>query len=218
MLLLQIVAGTIMAHSYYDRTSFYGIEIDTIPALQLPARRPHPGADRLDRPVLDRRRRCFSRRRSPAGGRPGQGLLVDVLFWVTLVIVAGALIGNYLGIMGYIDEGWFWFGNQGLSYIQLGRFWQIGFFAGLVIWSVLVFRALWPTGAALWQATRQFWTGRIRLEHLIWAVHHQHRGALRLRHDPADRDREVLHDHRFLALVGGPSLGRAVVRVLRRQR
>ena len=30
--------------------------------------------------------------------------------------------------MGYIDRGWFWFGNQGLSYIQLGRFWQIGFF------------------------------------------------------------------------------------------
>ena len=41
-----------------------------------------------------------------AGGREarGQGLLVDLLFWVTLVIVAGALIGNWLGIMGYIDK------------------------------------------------------------------------------------------------------------------
>ena len=67
-----------------------------------------------------------------AGGREarGQGLLVDVLFWVTLAIAAGALIGNWLGIMGYINNGWFWFGNQGLSYIQLGRFWQIGFFLG----------------------------------------------------------------------------------------
>jgi len=81
----------------------------------------------------------------------------------------GALVGNYLGIMGYIGEGWFWFGNQGLSYIQLGRAWQIGFFAGLVIWSLLVFRALWPTRTTLFQATRQFWSGRIRLEHLIWA-------------------------------------------------
>jgi nitric oxide reductase subunit B len=71
--------------------------------------------------------------------------------------------------MGYIGEGWFWFGNQGLSYIQLGRAWQIGFFAGLAIWSILVFRALWPTRATLVQATRQFWSGRIRLEHLIWA-------------------------------------------------
>jgi nitric oxide reductase subunit B len=46
-------------------------------------------------------------------------------------VVAGGLIGDYLGIMGYIRQDWFWFGNQGLSYIQLGRFWQIGFFAGL---------------------------------------------------------------------------------------
>jgi len=33
----------------------------------------------------------------------------------------------------------------------------------------LVFRALWPTGQALRQATRQFWSGAIRLENLIWA-------------------------------------------------
>ena len=41
-----------------------------------------------------------------AGGREarGQGLLVDLLFWVTLLIVAGALIGDWLGIMGYIDR------------------------------------------------------------------------------------------------------------------
>src|ERR1700692_3137696 len=71
--------------------------------------------------------------------------------------------------MGYIGEGWFWFGNQGLSYIQLGRAWQIGFFAGLAIWSILGFRALWPTRAMLLQAPRQFSSGRIRLEPLIWA-------------------------------------------------
>jgi nitric oxide reductase subunit B len=63
--------------------------------------------------------------------------------------------------MGYIREGWFWFGNQGLSYIQLGRAWQIGFFVGLAIWSILVFRALWPIRTTLFQATREFWSGRI---------------------------------------------------------
>jgi nitric oxide reductase subunit B len=38
-------------------------------------------------------------------------------------------------------DDWFWFGNQGLSYFQLGRIWQIGFFLGL-IWSILIFHAL----------------------------------------------------------------------------
>ena len=169
VLLLQIAAGTIMAHAYYDRRSFYGIALhDILPFNFL--RDVHIqspivwigvswiGAGLFLAPAI-------------AGGREarGQGLLVDLLFWATLLIVAGALIGNWLGIMGYIDRGWFWFGNQGLSYIQLGRFWQIGFFVGLVLWSLLVFRALWPTAALLWQATRQFWSGRIRLEHLIWA-------------------------------------------------
>ena len=81
------------------------------------------------------------------------------------VILAGALIGNWLGIMGYIDNGWFWFGNQGLSYIQLGRFWQIGFFIGLVLWSVLVMRALWPSTALWRRAAGQFWTG-----HIPWSI------------------------------------------------
>ena len=84
-------------------------------------------------------------------------------------MVAAALIGNYLGIMGVIDKGWFWFGNQGLSYIQLGRFWQICFFAALAAWSILMFRALWPSREVVSSATRQFWSGNIRLEHLIWA-------------------------------------------------
>jgi len=109
----------------------------------------------------------------PLGHRsdaPRQGVLVELLFWVSLAVVVAALAGNYLGIMGVIDKGWFWFGNQGLSYIQLGRFWQICFFAALASWSILMFRALWPSRDVLAQATRQFWTGRIRLEHLIWAA------------------------------------------------
>ena len=35
---------------------------------------------------------------------------------------------------------------------------------------MLVFRGLWPTPAVMWQATRQFWSGRIRLENLLWAA------------------------------------------------
>ena len=98
-----------------------------------------------------------------------QGFLVDFLFWVTLLIVAGAMIGDYLGIMGLVNESWFWIGNQGLSYIQLGRLWQIGFCVGLFLWSFIVFRGMWPTWERLKIATAEFWTGRIRLEHLFWA-------------------------------------------------
>ena len=168
VLLLQILVGSIMAHYYTDRTSFYGIEVDRFLPFNF-LRDVH-----IQSPIvwigLSWIGAALFLAPAISGGEPkGQGFLVDVLFWVTLFIVVGALVGNYLGIMGYIRESWFWFGNQGLSYIQLGRAWQIGFLAGLAIWSILVFRALWPTRTTLFQATRQFWSGRIRLEHLIWA-------------------------------------------------
>jgi len=168
VLLLQILAGSIMAHYYSDRESFYGIEVGRFLPFNF-LRDVH-----IQTPIvwigLSWIGGALFLAPAISGGEPrGQAFLVDVLFWVTLAIVLGALVGNYLGIMGVIDQGWFWFGNQGLSYIQLGRAWQIGFFAGLSIWSALVFRALWPSWATIVAATRQFWTGQIRLEHLIWA-------------------------------------------------
>lgn len=169
LLLVQIAAGTIMAHSYYDRTSFYGIAINDVFPFNF-LRDVH-----IQAPIvwigLSWIGAALFLAPAIAGGQEakGQYWLVDLLFWATLLIVAGALVGNYFGIMGVIDRGWFWFGNQGLSYIQLGRFWQIGFFVGLVLWSFLVMRALWPDKALWWKAAGQFWSGRIRLEHLIWA-------------------------------------------------
>jgi len=168
VLLLQIAAGAILGHYYTDRVSFYGLHFDDILPFNF-LRSVHIqtpivwigvswiGAALFLGPAISQRE------------APYQAILVDLLFWATVVVVAGALVGDYLGIMGIIKKGWFWFGNQGLSYLELGRFWQIGFFLGLALWSVLVLRALWPTRPRLRVATREFWTGRIRLEHLLWA-------------------------------------------------
>lgn len=168
ILLLQILVGSLMAHYYSERADFYGINIDSFLPFNF-LRDVHIqtpivwiglswiGAALFLAPAISGREAA------------GQSVLVDLLFWVTLFVVVGALAGNYLGIMGYIKDGWFWFGNQGMSYIQLGRAWQIGFLVGLALWSMLVFRALWPTRDTLWNASRQFWTGRIKLEHLLWA-------------------------------------------------
>jgi nitric oxide reductase subunit B len=169
LLLAQIGAGTIMAHSYYERAAFYGISINNYLPFNF-LRDVH-----IQAPIvwigLSWIGAALFLAPAIAGGQEakGQALLVDLLFWVTLLVVVGGLLGDYLGIAGVINRGWFWFGNQGLSYIQLGRFWQIGFFIGLAFWSLLVMRALWPTTARWRAAAGEFWRGRIRLEHLIWA-------------------------------------------------
>jgi nitric oxide reductase subunit B len=168
VLLLQILAGAMLGHFYADRVSFYGLRLDAaLPFnfwrsihIQTPIvwiGLSWIGAGLFLAPAISR------------SEARGQGPLVDLLFWATVIVVAGSVVGDYLGIMGYVGDAWFWLGNQGLSYLELGRLWQVGFFAGLVFWSVLVLRGLWPSGEMLRRATRQFWTGRIRLEHLIWA-------------------------------------------------
>jgi nitric oxide reductase subunit B len=70
---------------------------------------------------------------------------VNLLFGALLVIVVGSLAGQWFGVMqklGYIQN--FWFGHQGYEYVDLGRFWQIFLFAGLIIWLLLMGRAIWP--------------------------------------------------------------------------
>ena len=74
-----------------------------------------------------------------------QRLGVNFLFFALLVIVAGSLAGQWMGVMqklGFVQN--FWFGHQGYEYVDLGRFWQIFLFTGLIIWLALMGRAIWP--------------------------------------------------------------------------
>jgi nitric oxide reductase subunit B len=74
-----------------------------------------------------------------------QKLGVDFLFGALLVIVLGSLAGQWMGVMqklGLAEN--FWFGHQGYEYVDLGRFWQLFLFVGLIIWLFLMGRAILP--------------------------------------------------------------------------
>ncbi|HWQ36680.1 MAG TPA: nitric-oxide reductase large subunit [Blastocatellia bacterium] len=74
----------------------------------------------------------------------GQRLGVNLLFAALLFVVIGSLAGEWLGIRQRLGDYWFWFGAQGYEYVDLGRFWQILLFAGLVFWLWLMWHALRP--------------------------------------------------------------------------
>ena len=65
--------------------------------------------------------------------------LVDVLWLALLVVAIGSIIGLYLGATGHMRDVWFWLGNQGREYLNLGRVWSIGLVVGLVFWFLLIF-------------------------------------------------------------------------------
>ncbi|MEF9979666.1 MAG: hypothetical protein RR834_14370, partial [Thermomonas sp.] len=57
----------------------------------------------------------------------------------------GSLVGNYFAIAQIMPPEWnFWLGHQGYEYVDLGRLWQIGKFAGIVFWLVLMARGIFP--------------------------------------------------------------------------
>src|SRR5215204_5237421 len=66
------------------------------------------------------------------------------------VVVFGSMIGEWLGIFGFMGGWWSWFGNQGFEYLDLGRFWQVLLSIGLFFWVAVLFRGL---------------RGRLRREH-----------------------------------------------------
>jgi len=71
---------------------------------------------------------------------------VNFLFFSLLLIVVGSFIGEWAAVHRFIENLTvnFWFGHQGYEYVDLGRFWQSYLFVGLILWVILVLRALYP--------------------------------------------------------------------------
>jgi nitric oxide reductase subunit B len=70
---------------------------------------------------------------------------VNFLFVCLLIITVGAFAGQWFAVMQKLGlANNFWFGHQGWEYVDIGRFWQSFLFIGLMLWLVLMGRALWP--------------------------------------------------------------------------
>jgi len=70
---------------------------------------------------------------------------VNFLFTCLLIIVVGAFAGQWFAVMQKLGlANNFWFGTQGWEYVDMGRFWQAFLFVGLMVWLLLMGRALWP--------------------------------------------------------------------------
>jgi nitric oxide reductase subunit B len=69
---------------------------------------------------------------------------IHLLFGAILVVAVGSLLGEWAGLMGWLPKSWFWIGDQGWEYLEIGRFWQFLLAIGLLFWFFLVWRAVAP--------------------------------------------------------------------------
>lgn len=143
LLLLQAAVGTLMAHAFVERTGFFGIDTGS----WLPYSALHSWHLQLAIAWIAAAWLGFGLYLAPViGGREPrfQRQLSSLLWAAVVLVVAGSAVGIWLGVKGKVDGAWFWVGNQGLEFIELGRAWQIALFAGLLLWAVVLARAFWP--------------------------------------------------------------------------
>lgn len=74
----------------------------------------------------------------------GQKLGINLLFIALVVVVVGSLLGEAGGILNFISQGWYWIGDQGWEYLELGRGWQVLLIIAFIFWAVLLQRNLAP--------------------------------------------------------------------------
>jgi nitric oxide reductase subunit B len=73
---------------------------------------------------------------------------VHVLFVAFAVVISGSLLGEWLGISQLLGSWWFWLGNQGWEYLELGRLWQYLLVAGLLAWFAILWTLARPRAVA----------------------------------------------------------------------
>jgi nitric oxide reductase subunit B len=145
-----VLLGGLLAHYYVERGAFFGIEtifgIDLLQVLPFAiAKTWHLdlgilwiatlwlGAGLFLPPLLTRQEPKH------------QQTLIRILLGALVVVAVGGLAGIWLGAQGYIDGALWWIlGNEGLEYLEVGKFWQFGLLVGFLLWTALVARGLKP--------------------------------------------------------------------------
>jgi len=144
LILLQMIAGIITAHYGVEGDGFYGLSLDSL-FPQAISRSWHVQLAILWIATSWLATGLYI---APAvsGHEPKyQKFGVNVLFGALVFVVGGSLIGQWLGVMQKFGlENNFLWGHQGYEYLELGRIWQILLLVGLILWLVLMVRALVP--------------------------------------------------------------------------
>lgn len=83
-----------------------------------------------------------------------QKTLIEILFWMCVVVGLGGVIGIYSGYNGIIGGMWaYWFGSQGWEFMELGRAFQYLLLVAFSLWIFIIYRGVKP-----WVTKRTFWS------------------------------------------------------------
>lgn len=140
---LQIVAGVLTVHDFVGLTTFFGYDISQLLPITV-TRSWHVQLAVLWIATCWIAGSLFLLPRIAPDAPPGQVKLINVLFALLVVVVAGTVAGTALGPHGLLGSAWRLVGNQGWEFVELGKLFQWVLFAALALWALIMFRGLRP--------------------------------------------------------------------------
>ena len=158
LLLIQTLVGAAAAHYRADPRSFYGFALETIFPSNL-MRIWHLQTAIFWIATAYIAAALFLGRSLRRDEPPWLAWCTHALFAAFALVIGGSLLGEWLGISQLLGGWWFWLGNQGWEYLELGRIWQYLLIAGLAAWFAMLWVLVRPralTDAAVKPIVRMF--------------------------------------------------------------
>lgn len=141
LFLIQVLAGVLTVHDFVGFTTFFGFDLQALLPVTI-SRSWHVqislywisacwvGISFFVLPLLGK------------GEPKGQLKLINLLFSIFFILVAGSVVGIYMGPMGLLGNYSRWLGHQGWEFVELGRLYQYMLLAVFALWAVIVYRGL----------------------------------------------------------------------------
>lgn len=141
LFLIQVLAGVLTVHDFVGFTTFFGFDLQAMLPVTI-SRSWHVqislywisacwvGISFFVLPLLGK------------GEPKGQLKLINLLFAIFFILVAGSVVGIYMGPMGMVGNLSRWLGHQGWEFVELGRLYQYMLLAVFALWAVIVYRGL----------------------------------------------------------------------------
>ncbi|TAL74274.1 MAG: nitric-oxide reductase large subunit [Rhodanobacter sp.] len=138
LFLFQTLVGGATAHYRADPGSFYGFQLEDIFPSNL-MRTWHLQSAVMWIATAYVAAALFLGRSLRKDEPRGMAVWAHLLFAAFIAVIAGSLLGEWAGMSNLLGDWWFWLGNQGWEYLELGRIWQYLLVIGLVVWFAVLY-------------------------------------------------------------------------------
>ena len=147
----QVLAGILTVHDFVGFIHFFGVNISEVLPITI-TRSWHVQLSLLWISACWIGASFFMMSMVSPDQPKNQAKLINTIFWLTILLVSGSMVGMFLGPHGLLAKTWFWFGHQGWEYVELGKLWQIILGMVFILWAITIYRGIKPV-----MKTKQPW-------------------------------------------------------------